>query len=208
MMQEGGPLKPLSLVVGSAELPLLRKQTADFAGHRARFGLPVTYEEISGENHFTHPVRDDVAEGEDHDADPAVAPGGPLVVAAKTVATARPRSSTTGPPEFPERIRPLSEVMRRLTGSSPVGILADDGQRRAEPARLRPIRAVLGVAEQRDMIAGGRVPRRSMTGARGPATRSMATSLWGSKAIACASGSSRRRASPSCRLDRRPHGHW
>src|SRR3954451_11871179 len=29
MMQEGGPAKPLSLVVGSAELPLLRKQTAD-----------------------------------------------------------------------------------------------------------------------------------------------------------------------------------
>ena len=53
MMQEGGPLKPLSLVVGSAELPLLRKQTADFAGHRARYGLPVTYEEIPGANHFT-----------------------------------------------------------------------------------------------------------------------------------------------------------
>ena len=53
MMQEGGPLKPLSLVVGSAELPLLRKQTADFAGHRARFGLPVTYEEIPDANHFT-----------------------------------------------------------------------------------------------------------------------------------------------------------
>jgi arylformamidase len=53
MMQAGGPLKPLSLVVGSAELPLLRKQTADFAGHRARHGLPVTYEEIPGANHFT-----------------------------------------------------------------------------------------------------------------------------------------------------------
>jgi arylformamidase len=53
MMQEGGPLKPLSLVVGSGELPLLRKQTADFAGHRARFGLPVTYEEIPDANHFT-----------------------------------------------------------------------------------------------------------------------------------------------------------
>ena len=53
MMQAGGPLKPLSLVVGSAELPLLRKQTADFAGHRANFGLPVTYEEIPGANHFT-----------------------------------------------------------------------------------------------------------------------------------------------------------
>jgi acetyl esterase/lipase len=53
MMQAGGPLKPLSLVAGSAELPLLRKQTADFAGHRARYGLPVTYEEIPGADHFT-----------------------------------------------------------------------------------------------------------------------------------------------------------
>jgi arylformamidase len=53
MMQAGGVLKPLSLVVGSAELPLLRKQTADFAGHRAKYGLPVTYEEIPGANHFS-----------------------------------------------------------------------------------------------------------------------------------------------------------
>jgi acetyl esterase/lipase len=53
MMFPGGPMKPLSLVAGSAELPLLRKQTADFAGHRARYGLPVTYEEIAGANHFT-----------------------------------------------------------------------------------------------------------------------------------------------------------
>ena len=53
MMQAGGALKPLSLVAGDAELPLLRKQTADFAGHRARYGLPVTYEEIPGANHFT-----------------------------------------------------------------------------------------------------------------------------------------------------------
>ncbi len=53
MMQPGGPAKPLSLVVGSAELPLLRKQTADFAGHRAKYGLPVTYEEIPGADHFT-----------------------------------------------------------------------------------------------------------------------------------------------------------
>lgn len=53
MMQTGGVLKPLSLVVGSAELPLLRKQTADFAAHRAKYGLPVTYEEIAGANHFS-----------------------------------------------------------------------------------------------------------------------------------------------------------
>jgi len=53
VMQAGGAMKPLSLVVGSAELPLLRQQTADFAGHRAKYGLPVTYEEIPGANHFT-----------------------------------------------------------------------------------------------------------------------------------------------------------
>jgi acetyl esterase/lipase len=53
MMQAGGVAKPLSLVVGSAELPLLRKQTADFAGHRAKYGLPVTYEEIPDANHFS-----------------------------------------------------------------------------------------------------------------------------------------------------------
>jgi acetyl esterase/lipase len=53
MMQAGGPMKPLSLVVGSAELPLLRKQTADFAAHRATYGLPVTYEEIAGADHFS-----------------------------------------------------------------------------------------------------------------------------------------------------------
>ena len=53
LMVEGGPAKPLSLVVGSAELPLLRKQTADFAAHRARCGLPVTYEEIPGADHFS-----------------------------------------------------------------------------------------------------------------------------------------------------------
>jgi len=59
MMIAGGPMKPLSLVVGSAELPLLRKQTADFAGHRARDGLPVTYEEIPGADHFT--IMDEMA---------------------------------------------------------------------------------------------------------------------------------------------------
>jgi arylformamidase len=53
VMQQGGAMKPLSLVAGSAELPLLRKQTADFAGHRAKYGLPVTYEEIPGADHFS-----------------------------------------------------------------------------------------------------------------------------------------------------------
>jgi arylformamidase len=45
--------KPMALTVGGAELPLLRKQTADFAGHRAKSGSQVVYEEIPGTNHFT-----------------------------------------------------------------------------------------------------------------------------------------------------------
>jgi arylformamidase len=45
--------KPMVLTVGGVELPLLRQQTADFAAYRARHGLPVTYEEIPGANHFT-----------------------------------------------------------------------------------------------------------------------------------------------------------
>jgi acetyl esterase/lipase len=53
MRQAGGAMKPLSLVVGSGELPLLRKQSADFAAHRAGHGLPVTYEEIPGADHFS-----------------------------------------------------------------------------------------------------------------------------------------------------------
>jgi arylformamidase len=53
VMQAGGPMKPLSLAVGGAELLLLRKQTADFAGHRAKYGLPVTCEEIPDADHFT-----------------------------------------------------------------------------------------------------------------------------------------------------------
>jgi arylformamidase len=53
MLQAGGAMKPLTLVAGSAELPLLRKQTADFAGHRASYGLPVSYEEIAGADHFS-----------------------------------------------------------------------------------------------------------------------------------------------------------
>jgi arylformamidase len=59
MMHPGGVQKPLSLVAGSAELPLLRKQTADFAAHRAKHGLPVTYEEIPGANHFS--IMDELA---------------------------------------------------------------------------------------------------------------------------------------------------
>lgn len=53
MMQAQGAIKPLSLTVGSAELPLLRRQAADFAGHRAKYGLPVSYEEIPGADHFS-----------------------------------------------------------------------------------------------------------------------------------------------------------
>ena len=57
--QKGGPLKPLSLVVGNAELPLLRQQTADFAAYRALHGLPVSYEEVPGADHFS--IMDELA---------------------------------------------------------------------------------------------------------------------------------------------------
>jgi hypothetical protein len=49
----------MALTVGGAELPLLRRQTADFVGYRASHGLPVTYEEIPGANHFT--IMDEMA---------------------------------------------------------------------------------------------------------------------------------------------------
>jgi arylformamidase len=52
-------VKPMALVAGGAELPLLRTQTADFAACRASHGLPVIYEEIPGANHFT--VMDEMA---------------------------------------------------------------------------------------------------------------------------------------------------
>ena len=53
VLQPGGIDKPVVIVAGSGELPLLRKQSADFAAHRASSGLPVVYEEIPGANHFT-----------------------------------------------------------------------------------------------------------------------------------------------------------
>ncbi len=53
MLQKAGAKKRLSLVCGDDELPLLRKQSAGFASHRAAYGLPVTYEEMSGANHFS-----------------------------------------------------------------------------------------------------------------------------------------------------------
>ena len=71
MTQAGGAMKPFPGGRG-AELPLLRKQTADFAGHRARYGLPVTYEEIPGADHFTIMNEMTVADRADHDVDPAV----------------------------------------------------------------------------------------------------------------------------------------
>jgi len=52
-------VKPMALVVGGAELPLLRQQTAAFAAYRANHGLPVIYEEIPGTNHFT--IMDEMA---------------------------------------------------------------------------------------------------------------------------------------------------
>lgn len=53
LLQSAGPTAPLALVVGGAELPQLRQQTADMAAFRASHGLPVSYEEIPGADHFS-----------------------------------------------------------------------------------------------------------------------------------------------------------
>jgi arylformamidase len=53
LLQESGPAKPLALLVGGNELPLLRQQSADMAAFRASHGLPVIYEEIPGADHFS-----------------------------------------------------------------------------------------------------------------------------------------------------------
>jgi arylformamidase len=53
LLRPAGPSAPLALVVGGAELPMLRQQTADMAAHRAVNGLPVSYEEIPGADHFS-----------------------------------------------------------------------------------------------------------------------------------------------------------
>jgi acetyl esterase/lipase len=45
--------KPLALFAGSAELPEMRRQTADYARARRGAALPVNYEEIPGANHYT-----------------------------------------------------------------------------------------------------------------------------------------------------------
>lgn len=45
--------KPVSLVVGTDELPLLREESAHYAAVRSLKRLPTTYEEIAGANHFT-----------------------------------------------------------------------------------------------------------------------------------------------------------
>jgi len=45
--------KPLALFAGTAELPELRRQTADYASARSGAALPVRYEEIAGANHYT-----------------------------------------------------------------------------------------------------------------------------------------------------------
>jgi arylformamidase len=53
LLRADGPAAPLSLVVGGNELPILREQTAQMAAFRASRGLPVSYEEIAGADHFS-----------------------------------------------------------------------------------------------------------------------------------------------------------
>src|SRR5258706_13325569 len=73
VMQAGGAMKPLALVAGSAELPLLRRQTADFACHRASFGIAGDLRRNPRRRPFHYHERDGLAGGTDHHADSAVA---------------------------------------------------------------------------------------------------------------------------------------
>ena len=66
----------------------------------------------------------------------------PPVIAAKTVATTWPPASTIGPPEFPGRTSPRSDVMLRSDRTVAVGVLGAHGcgLRRSGPARRRTVR--------------------------------------------------------------------
>jgi acetyl esterase/lipase len=48
-----GPGAPIDVVVGAAELPELRRQSADYARALAESGEPATHREIAGANHFS-----------------------------------------------------------------------------------------------------------------------------------------------------------
>ena len=50
---------PLAIVVGGAELALMRQQSADYAQARSRQGLPALFCEIPGADHFS--ILDDMA---------------------------------------------------------------------------------------------------------------------------------------------------
>ena len=53
MMGEGGPLKAAVAGRRQRRAAAAAQATRRLAGHRARYGLPVTYEEIPGADHFT-----------------------------------------------------------------------------------------------------------------------------------------------------------
>ncbi|SHE50702.1 Acetyl esterase/lipase [Kaistia soli DSM 19436] len=46
-------MPPLALVVGGAELAMMRQQTEDYAAALTASGAPVTFETLAGANHFT-----------------------------------------------------------------------------------------------------------------------------------------------------------
>ena len=70
-------------------------------------------------------------------------------LAAKIVVTTRPRPSTTGPPELPERTSPRSEVICAPHRPAPVGVLGDHRRGLAERGRAHVVGPVLGEAEDR-----------------------------------------------------------
>jgi arylformamidase len=60
--QQSPSIRPLTVVVGGAELPLMYQQTADYAAARAGRGLPVVFREIPDADHFS--ILEDMARGD------------------------------------------------------------------------------------------------------------------------------------------------
>ena len=109
------------------------------------------------------------------------------MVAAKTVVTTRPSESTIGPPEFPDRTAPRSDVIERRTGPWPYASCVITSR----VAPIRPARTSYGPLPGKPRIAAdvpdlGEATIDSASAFR-PGTRRIARSFLASKETASAS---------------------
>ena len=86
-------------------------------------------------------------------------PVGEPIRAAKIVVRTTPCASTAGPPELPWRTTPRECGDQAIDRPVPVRVAREHRRRRADPARCRGQRPVVGVAEDRDGRPGRRVSR-------------------------------------------------